>query len=254
MPKDTHAGSKGKSLTLTFDAPVVSPDVFRRAINAFIEMLKAVSDEAAGTGKKIQWTMSVAKGSTAVIARPLADVATKRAAAIVIQTLPEGIRRLEKGATTAPSYFNERALHAAKELGEITEIGSKSLDYVRIRSTGKASVVSERTVTSIDRLLKGQHQALGAVEGKLQTLTERGTLQFVVYDSLYDKGVNCFMGDNIVQDAIAAFRRRVAVSGMVQYDKEGRPVSIRVDAIRVFKDISDLPPIHSLRGIFRRQQ
>jgi hypothetical protein len=196
--------------------------------------------------------MGVDKGSCRVIARPVPDTQTIRASSLVIQAIPDGLRRLAKGTPTAPSYFDDRALRAAKDLADIKNHGGKGLDYIQIRSSGKPCAVGERTLNSIDRLLGGQHQALGSIEGKLETISARGQLQFVVYDSLYDRGVNCFMKDEIMSDAIKAFRKRVAVSGMVQYDKEGRAVSIRVDSIREFKDVADLPPIHELRGIFRR--
>jgi hypothetical protein len=250
--KTTKKRSKDNKIVLAFDGPVVSPDTFKRAVNAFIELLKAVSNEAAGDGKKIQWNMSVEKGSNVLIARPVPDVETTRASSLVIRALPDGLRRLEKGTPTSPSYFDEKALRAAKDLASIKDGNAKSLDYLQIRSYGKPCEVSERTVSSIGRLLGGQHQALGSIEGRLQTITDRGTLQFVVYDSLFDKGVNCFMDDKIVDQAIKAWRKRVAVSGMVQYDKEGHPVSIRVDTIREFKDVSELPTIKEMRGIFLR--
>jgi hypothetical protein len=48
-----HLGkAKGNNITLDFDAKIVSPDVFKKAIGAFVELLKAVSDEAVGTGRK----------------------------------------------------------------------------------------------------------------------------------------------------------------------------------------------------------
>lgn len=243
---------KGNKIALAFDAKVVHPDIFKRAVNAFIELLKAVSDEAAGEGKKIQWNMSVEKGSNVVVARPIADTETEYASNLVIDALPNGMRQLQRGTPTVPIYFNDRALHAAKELASVKDGTSKKLDYIEIRASGKPCDVGERAITSVSRLLGGQHQALGSIEGRLQTITDRGTLQFVVYDSLFDKGVNCFMDDKIVDKAIKNWRKRVAVSGMVQYDRDGRPVSIRVDVIREFKDVSELPSIHEMRGIFKK--
>lgn len=247
----TKKGGDNK-ITLSFDATIVTPDVFKRAINAFIELLKSVSDETTGSGKKIQWNMSVAKGSNNVIARPVADVLTARASSLVIQAIPQGIRRLQKGTTTAPAYFDTDALQAAKELAEIISSGRNKPSYIRIQSTGTPCEIEERTVASVDRLLGGQHQALGTIEGKLQTISNRGQLQFVVFDSLYDKGVNCFVEDEMVDQAVQGFGKRVAVSGMIQYDKEGRPVSIRVDSVHIFKAESELPSIDEMHGIFKK--
>lgn len=251
MPKKQAPDpSQSDELTLDFDAALVSPDNLKKAVSAFVELLKSVSDAASVGGKKIQWNMSVRKGSCLIAAKPIADTETARAARNVIQAIPDGLRLLEKGISVMPDYFDERSLRAAKELAALP--GPKGLRYIRVKRANENTNIGQKSVASIDRILGGQHQALGSIEGKLQTITERGQLQFVVYDSLYDKGVNCFMSDPIAQDAIGAFRKRVAVSGIIQYDKHGRPVSIKVDGIRIFKDDSELPPIHELRGILTR--
>jgi len=248
--KAQKSEKQGGEITLDFDAALVSPDNLKKAVSSFVELLKSVSESAAEGGKKVKWNMSVRKGSCIIVATPVADSETVRSAQRVIQAIPDGLRLLDKGITVMPDYFNEKALRAARELASLQ--GPKGLKYVKVKTSGKKLDIGQRSVISIDRILGGQHQSVGTIEGKLQTLTERGQLQFVVYDSLFDRGVNCFMTDDISQDAIAAFRKRVAVSGVIQYDQHCRPVSIKVDGIRVFKDDSDLPPIRDLRGILNR--
>ena len=239
------------SVTLDFDGAVVTPDTFRRLVSAFVDLLNAVTDKAAGTGKRTVWNMAVSKGSRLLIATAVADRATETVAKRVIKAIPDGLRRLEKGAPASPAYFDQRALRAARELASMSK--ERKLTYVRFRADGSPIAVSQRSADTAVRLL-GQHQALGSVEGKLQTISERGSLQFVVFDSLYDKGINCFMDEAIMEQAMQAFRRRVIVTGMIQYDHESRPVSIRVDNIQVLKDVHELPPIKDLRGIFKKAQ
>jgi hypothetical protein len=239
------------SVTLDFDGAVVTPDTFRRLVSAFVDLLNAVTEKAAGTGKRAVWNMAVAKGSRLLIATAVADRKTEVVAEKVIHAIPDGLRRLEKGTPVSPTYFDQRALRAARELASIPK--ERKLTYVKFWAAGPPVPVSQRSADTAVKLL-GQHQALGSVEGKLQTISERGTLQFVVFDSLYDKGINCFMDEEIMEQAMQAFRKRVAVTGMVQYDQESRPVSIRVDTIQVFKDVAELPPIKDLRGIFKKAQ
>jgi hypothetical protein len=245
------AGKNKNSLTLDFDAPVVTPDTFRRLVSAFVDLLNSVTEKAAGTGRRAIWNMVVSEGSRLLTATAVADRTTESVAEKVVRAIPDGLRRLEKGTPAPPTYFDQRALRAARELASIPK--ERKLTYVQFRAVGSSVSISERAAETVVKLL-GQHQALGTVEGKLQTISDRQTLQFVVFDSLYDKGVNCFMGEAIMEQAMQAFRKRVAVTGMVQYDQEGQPVSIRVDAIQVFKDVSELPPIKDLRGILKRAQ
>lgn len=240
------------SITLDFDGPVVTPDTFRRLVSAFVDLLMAVTDKAAGTGKKTVWDMTVSTGSRLFVARAVADHKTTATTQRVIKALPSGLNKLEKGTDVPPAYFDQRALRAARELAQIPK--QRKLTYVRFHAEGVPDIpVSQHSADTAIRLL-GQHQALGSVEGKLRTLSDKGALQFVVFDDLYDNGVNCFMNEELMEQAKDAFRKRVAVTGMVQYDQEGRPVSIRVDTIKVFKDVSELPPIKNLRGIFKKAQ
>lgn len=239
------------SVTLDFDGPIVTPDTFRRLVSAFVDLLNAVTDKAAGTGKKTVWDMNVSTGSRLFIARAVADHKTTATTQRVITALPDGLKKLEKGTAVPPAYFDQRALRAARELASIPK--QRKLTYVRFRSKGPEVPVSQLSADTAIRLL-GQHQALGSVEGRLRTISDRGALQFVVFDSLYDNGVNCFMSEELAEQAKDAFRKRVSVTGMIQYDPDGRPVSIRVDSIRVFKDVEELPPIKNLRGIFKKAQ
>lgn len=248
--KLTKSGNQNDEVILDFDAALISPDHLKKAVSSFVDLLKAVTEAAAEGGKKVQWDMSVRKGSCIVAAKPVKDTESSASAKRVMQAIPDGLRLLDKGISVMPDYFNDKALRAARDLASLQ--GPKGLKYVRIKGSGKKLELGSASIASIDRILGGQHQSIGTVEGRLQTLTERGQLQFVVYDSLYDKGVNCFMTDEISQTAIEAFRRRVAVSGIIQYDQHCRPVSIKVDAIRIFKEDSELPPIRELRGILKR--
>lgn len=251
MSKPTKRSVKKdeNSITLDFDGPVVTPDTFRRLVSAFVDLLNAVTDKAAGTGRKTVWDMTVSTGSRLFIARAVADQRTTATTQRVIAAIPDGLKRLEKGAAVSPAYFDQRALRAARELASIPK--QRKLTYIRFRAEGPDVPLSQRSADTAVKLL-GQHQSLGTVEGKLQTISERGSLQFVVFDSLYDNGVNCFMDEQLMDVAKEAFRKRVAVTGMVQYDQESRPVSIRVDTIKVFKDVAELPPIKNLRGIFKQ--
>ncbi|MGO8699749.1 MAG: hypothetical protein ACLQVY_18770 [Limisphaerales bacterium] len=240
------------SVTLDFDGHLVTPEAFRRAVNAFVDLVREVSREISGSGPKLQWNISVASGSRLVIAKPVADPATRRIAREATIAIKNGIQRLEGGATTAPIHFTELALRATRELGALQDRDAKTIDYVRIRANGTTEEVTEKAVASAVTLVTGQHQALGCIEGKLQTISERGSFQFVVWDDLFDRGVCCFVDQEMMSEAVKYFGKRIAAFGIVQYDRDGRPVSIAVQRIKPFPEVTTLPPIKSLRGIFKK--
>jgi hypothetical protein len=243
---------KGDNITLDFDGVVVSPETLRQAVSGFVELLCEISSEVAGSGKAPKWNIEVQKGSAVFIARPIADNFTQRASIDTIEAITSGLRMLERGPTTTPPFFNDRALRAARSLGSLTEGKQKRLTYLRVRSKGKPLEITPRASVSADHLIAGQHSAYGHVEGKLQTISERGQLQVVVYDDLFDKGVNCFVDNDHTETAIAAFGKRVSVGGMIRRDSEGRPLSIQVESIRVFKGPTELPSFDELQGIYAK--
>jgi hypothetical protein len=77
------------SITLDFDGPVVTPDTFRRLVSAFVDLLMAVTDKAAGTGKKTVWDMTVSTGSRLFVARAVADHKTTATTLRVLKALPK---------------------------------------------------------------------------------------------------------------------------------------------------------------------
>lgn len=243
---------RGDGIMMDFDGVVISPDTLRQAVSGFVELLCEVSAEVAGSGPGPKWNIQVEKGSALFIARPVADNLTHRFSIETIDAITTGLRALERGATFTPPFFNDRALKAARSLGTLTEGKQKRLTYLRVRSKGKPCEITPRASVSADQLIAGQHSAYGRVEGKLQTLSERGQLQIVIYDDLFDKGVNCFVDQEHAKEAISAFGKRVSVGGMIRRDSDGRPLSIKVESIRVFKGPTELPPFDELQGIYAK--
>lgn len=113
--------TKNGDITLDFDAPVVSPEVFREAACAFVDLLQGVSEEVSGAEAKVQWDIQVKKGSRMFLASAIADTKTTRAAAEVIKAVKSGLLQLQQGADFQPAYFNQRALKGARILSSLTE-------------------------------------------------------------------------------------------------------------------------------------
>lgn len=256
MNKTTNANRgniQGENITLDFDAPVVTPEVFREAACAFVDLLQGVSDEVGGAETKVQWDIQVKKGSRMFVARPVADTQTTRAATETIKAIKNGLLLLQRESEFQPPYFSQRALKGARVLSSLIEGKKRRVSYIRVRSTGKPCELTPSITASVERLMSGNREAFGSVEGRLRTVSDSdGKLQFVVYDDLFNKGVNCFVNEETEASVIKAFRKRVLVQGMVKSDKEGRPISIRVESIREFREPNELPSIDDLYDIFNK--
>lgn len=236
------------TLDLKGDLPI---DKFEKAVLSFFDLIKEVTKEALHEKQRIRWTVTVRSGSALVNAIPHFDKDTATEALEILHAVPAGIRLLESGAEEMPTLFNREAVRAVKALGTLRGMKGKDVTGVVIRSGSEKSFVTSRSAATADSLIGGQRQTYGAIEGKMQTITERGGFRFVVYDSLHDRRVDCFIEEDLMDTALSNFRKRVRVSGLVQFDRFGDPVSIKATEIYVFRPNSDLPSVREMRGIFK---
>ena len=96
-----------------------------------------------------------------------------------------------------------------------------------------------------------QRTALGSIEGRLETISSHDGFRIVIYDALSRRAVKCVVPQEKFSEAHKAFNRRVSVSGKINYDRNGQPISVNAFEIRVFKEVSELPTVESLRGILK---
>jgi hypothetical protein len=89
----------------------------------------------------------------------------------------------------------------------------------------------------------------GAVSGRIQTLTNRGSLRFTLYDLLHDKAVSCYLAEGREDLMRDAWGKLAVVEGIVRRDPlTGRPIAIRgVTAVGIRPD-PDIEGYRAARG------
>lgn len=78
---------------------------------------------------------------------------------------------------------------------------------------------------------------LGAVEGRIQTLSTRGSLRFILFDLVYDKAVTCYLVPDQEGLMLDAWGRLAIVEGIIKRD----PISGRPTTVRQVSDVVLLP-------------
>jgi hypothetical protein len=73
-----------------------------------------------------------------------------------------------------------------------------------------------------------------------------------VVDPLTERPVRCWVNDELFEQAYRAFRKRVAVTGLIHYRKDGQPNSIEVDELVVFPERSALYSAEEIHGILSK--
>lgn len=229
----------------------VTPEKFLAGCRAFFGLVNVVSTEETG-GKRVGWVVQVHEGSNFVGLQPRPGYPTATIESIK-RKVYTGVTTLETGGPI-PENFPEPAIRYLQQLGSI--VGRTTRDNTRIRVWIKhePQPVSQKTAANAADLLGWKYQDYGSVEGVLQVVSAHRGLQFVIYEPLWNKPIRCYVGDDLIERALANFRRRVEVYGAVHYRKDGQPVSVEADEIIPFPSRGELPDFRQLRGVLRASQ
>jgi len=169
----------------------------------------------------------------------------------IIRDCFEGLESLSEG-KRPPTAFRQRALTAARNLASVrSHAGIKS---VRMQSNGRSMTITAKIVAGVDELLQQSFEAVGSIEGFLETFTVHDQRMFRVYDAIYNRGIECFFTPEVFQKVDKEIKLddlpvRVIVTGHVRSDPFGKPEAMKVSQMRVFPKESDLPTPSQMRGI-----
>lgn len=222
---------KQKTITLDLGGDRIASDKLRKSLEAFYGFVDEVASEVSNTRKPIRWIVSVKKGSIVLVntpeyIEPLSPIITEK----IFNSIDEGVTALEKKAER-PAYFSDRALERLQDLASLVYARGNGLERIRIKVDNDKHILTQHVVANVESILGVYSRALGSIEGRLETISERGRRRMVVYDSLTDKAIQCDITEDLMPEAIKAFGKRVNVFGMISYDENGTTKRIRVEEI-----------------------
>jgi hypothetical protein len=250
MPR--HPKAPTPKLTLDLEGPKITSDRFRRAVDSFFALVDEVTRQIAGKGAQVKWVVSVKGGSVHLSAAPEAtkpEVVTKIPQ--IARAVRSGIGLVSRRAER-PRYFTDEALRHVRELASVP--GAKQVETAQVSLANSTAKLTLKTVANIDELLGSAVKDYGTLEGSLLVLSAQGGFSIRVVDPLTDRGVPCWLSDTLFDEAVRAFRKRVAVTGTIHYRKDGQPNSIEVDELFVFPDRSHLPSAEEVHGILSKAE
>jgi hypothetical protein len=143
-----------------------------------------------------------------------------------------------------------RVVRAYLEVGQALEQGG-TIPYspaVRQEATGIADILRGSAIEAIrfetaesDAIIRKpavavplpevpveRDEAYGAVSGRVQTLTSRNSLRFILYDHIHDRAVSCYLVQGRESMMRQMWDRVATVEGWVSRDPAtGRPLTVR---------------------------
>ena len=239
-------------LTLELDGTDITPEKFLRGVRAFFGVLEVVTKEVCAERERVRWTVRVQAGSNLVGVWP-ASGTPPAIVERVVDAIQVGIETLEDRAET-PESFPSLAVRYLRDLGNI--VGTDERDDTRVRLWARRFpvAVTHKAVAHAADLLGEVLEDYGSVEGRLLVTSARGTLHFEIDEPVWEQRIRCYIEENLLEEALACFRRRVEVSGRIKSRRDGSPVSIRVDRIVPFPERHELPDFLSVRGVLLEQE
>ncbi|MEW5910958.1 MAG: hypothetical protein AB1814_00195 [Thermodesulfobacteriota bacterium] len=237
---------KRPDLTLEISGSLLSPERFIRGANAFFNIVKDIAGYICASQVKIKWNVWVGEGSRLIGALPI-----NTAPAVfdkIKNMVHQGSQLLEEKADFPPG-FSETTIRHYNRLATLAATDDEDDTIVKIWIDQKPSNITHRTVANTAELLKAIYEDYGSVEGRLQVVSERGGLQFKIYEPIHDNAIKCFIDNDMLSQAINSFGKRVEVYGLIRYRADGVEVSVKVEDIIVFPPPEQLPSAQSVRGL-----
>jgi hypothetical protein len=211
------------TLTLALDG-TVSLSEFSTALARFNGLVAALAVDMKVEG--VVWQIDALDYSSAITtARGVPENGTKPdEIARVVRAYLEVGQALEQGNTIPYSPA------VRKEANGLTAVLRESaIDAIRFETAESDAIIRKQAMPTVAPAEPVEREeAYGAVTGRVQTLTSRNSLRFILYDHIHDRAVSCYLVEGRESMMRQMWDRIATVEGWVSRDPEsGRPLTVR---------------------------
>jgi hypothetical protein len=229
----------------------VSPDKFLVLAKAFFGYVEEVAATVTGDGDPVTWAVLVREGSGLIGVQPMPVLPDMMFLQDIYAKAEFGIQQLAYG-LLEESELSEPALKHLRTMSSAMEARKGHALRIRVWVKRKPVELSPQIARVIEEDWRIGYHDFGTVEGRLESIQDNdGRLQLRVRDAALRQAVICNVPDDMLQDTFAKFRRRVEVTGMINYRRNGTPVSINVAHIEAMPEDNELPSADEVRGLLK---
>lgn len=214
------------TVTLALQGTVSLAD-FSDAVSRFHALIDALATDA--QVEDVEWKIDGLDYSSAITTArgvPLNGGNPDRIERVVHAYLEVG-EALESGGTIP---FKAAVQKEAKGLADLLK-KSPAIEAVRFETAEAEAIIRAPAEHAPDlHVVKPtkQEASYGSVTGRVQTLSSRNSLRFVVYDHINDRAVSCYLVKGRESMMRQMWDRVATVEGWVSRDPEtGRPLTVR---------------------------
>ncbi len=236
-------------IALELDNERVTASDFLRAVESFVGLIRELTKSVKDSLPKDAWEIEVQEGSqviNAVSTNKLTDIESVS----IVNAVLNGIGSLSDEAEI-PDLYSEKAVEHIKSLGGLVHRADNGIP-VRVLSRTQAVPLTNNAYNHASEILSWKYEDHGTVEGVLDVVSAHDGYEIRLCDPIFGKSVKCAVSEELMQQALGAFKKRVEVDGLIRYDREGRPISVKVEHITIFPPPETLPSYKQMRGILRQ--
>ena len=226
----------------------VPVDSFLKVVSNTLKMLRNIDlDSSPGHRRTTVWKVAGASMKSPLTLSLTGQSKHSSRVAEVARTYLSGMEIIERDSDSIPPHFSLDTLQKAKKLVSVLDDG---ISRVKFSGFNRSVPLTQKVAATVDALTAPSCSSYGSLEGKLETLTAHGGLEFIIYDRLTGDEVECSFDARYIEEARSAWTQRVRVYGTITYNKAGLARSIRVDgAPHPLRGRSDLPQARDIEGI-----
>ena len=215
------------TLTLALQGEVNLADL-AAALTGFRDLVDSLS-EGVDEARAVNWLIAdLEAGSAIATARGEVRRDEDRSKVVEVIRRYERVGRALEAGEAFP--FSDRAKRSAQKIVRVIEGG-------RVRSVRFETALEDHEISAAPdapalspapSAAKALQPVLGAVRGRIQSISNRGGLRFTLYDSIEDRAVSCYMGLGLEETMRDAWGKVAIVEGIVRRDvATGRPTVVR---------------------------
>ena len=225
------------TLTVALEGESVPLDKFAQAVQATFNVIDALAREIA-PATRVEWLVDdLIRSSAQMTIRGRTLVGEEESIDLVVSAFGEIALNLERHQKVP------RSRKVAAAAGKFLDLIGPDVRAVRLE-TPDVDAVIEQTSPGVATVAAPRIGMLGAVRGRIQTLSNRGSLRFTLFDTVNDKGVSCYLDPEEQEQLRGLWGRMAVVEGLVFRSNQGLPRSIRhISSITPLPDSDDVRPM-----------
>ena len=225
----------------------LSPDEFVAIVRSFMGFVDEITGEQNDNDAVITWKVRVREGSVLIGVEPSENAPGSRVD-LIYKKATTALKAVAEGDIEG-SGLTEKGVNHLKKLSSLAgkRGDSKGMNiWIKRQSVSIDSSIAKE----IQEDWQTSYYDFGTVEGRLEVIEDAsGSLRIHVRDILYPHVIKCFVSDEMIQQVLDSFRRRVEIEGKIHYRRNGTPISIKAQVIEVLPEDSELPKAADVRGI-----